>query len=492
MSLINISNLTFSYNNSYENIFENVSLQIDSSWKLGLIGRNGRGKTTLLKLLQGKYEYSGSITSKLSFEYFPYNIENEAINTIDIVESINPNYEYWELSKELSLLDTNDDILFRPFNTLSSGEKVKALLATLFTKQNSFLLIDEPTNHLDENARNAIIKYLKHKKGFIIISHDRDILDKCIDHIMSINITNIDIQKGNFSSWKENKDKQDKFELEKNNNLKKDIQRLNDAAKRTESWSNKVESTKFNNLASGSKPDRGYIGHKSAKLMQRAKSIESRKLKEANEKSKLLKNIEVYDDLKLHTLKYHSNILASVKNLSISYGDNVIFNNVSFEISTGDAIAITGKNGSGKSSIIKLILGENIKHNGDININQNIVISYVPQDITHLKGNLREYAITNSINESLFKTILRKLDFTREDFDKDITTYSLGQKKKVAIAKSLSQEAHLYIWDEPLNYIDIFSRMQIEKLLLEYKPTIIFVEHDATFRKNIANKIIEL
>jgi lincosamide and streptogramin A transport system ATP-binding/permease protein len=127
----------------------------------------------------------------------------------------------WEIVKELSLLDMDCDTLYRQFYTLSRGEQTKALLAAMFLKENSFLLIDEPTNHLDAEARQKLSDYLKKKKGFILISHDRSFLDNCIDHILSINKTNIEIQKGNFSSWWRNKELQDGFELAENEKLKR-------------------------------------------------------------------------------------------------------------------------------------------------------------------------------------------------------------------------------------------------------------------------------
>lgn len=147
MSLINVTNLTFSYPGSYDNIFENVSFQIDTNWKLGFTGRNGRGKTTFLNLLLGKYEYSGHISASVNFEYFPFDIQDKSINTIEVIDSICFDYQDWEMRKELNLLDVSEDVLYRPFNTLSNGEQTKVMLVALFLKENSFLLIDEPTNH---------------------------------------------------------------------------------------------------------------------------------------------------------------------------------------------------------------------------------------------------------------------------------------------------------------------------------------------------------
>lgn len=165
MSQIKISNLTFAYEGSYDNIFENVSFVIDTDWKLGFTGRNGRGKTTFFNLLLGKYIYSGSITSNVSFEYFPFEIQHSDYFTIDVIRDIAASAQDWEIMKELSLLGVNEDILYSQFETLSMGERTKTLIAAMFLKENSFLLIDEPTNHLDAEGRDILAKYLKKKKA---------------------------------------------------------------------------------------------------------------------------------------------------------------------------------------------------------------------------------------------------------------------------------------------------------------------------------------
>ncbi len=495
MSLINITNLTFAYDGSYDNIFEEVSFQIDTDWKLGFTGRNGRGKTTFLNLLLGKYQYKGSISKSVTFEYFPFEVHDKDIDTISIIEGISPDYQHWELMRELSLLEVSDDVLYRPFNTLSNGEQTKVLLAALFLKENSFLLIDEPTNHLDIDAREIVSRYLKKKSGFILVSHDRTFLDGCIDHVLSINKTNIEIQKGNFSSWLVNKERQDSFEIAENEKLRKEVKRLEKTAKEKAAWSDTAETRKigFNpSQTEKSKGRRPYEGAKSKKLMKRSKAIEERQQSAIEEKSKLLKNIESAEALKLVGLPYHTNRLVSMDNISILYGNKTACSGVTFTIDQGDRIALRGRNGSGKSSIIKLLCGEELTYNGELLKGTRLVISYVSQETSHLYGNLTDYAKENGIDESLFKAILRKLDFSRIQFEKDISDFSGGQKKKVLIAKSLCDKAHLYIWDEPLNYIDVISRIQIENLILEYKPTMLFVEHDSAFSENIATKEVLL
>lgn len=492
MSKINITDLSFAYDNSPDDVFAHVTFLLDTDWKLGFTGRNGRGKTTFLNLLQGKYEYTGEIQASVRFEYFPYEVMEEEQNTIDILKEIAPDAMEWEIDRELSLLEVREDVLYRSFATLSKGEQTKALLAALFLKENCFLLIDEPTNHLDVKGREALGRYLNKKKGFILVSHDKALLDLCVDHILSINKTNIEIQKGNFSSWWENKRLQDQFEIRQNDKLKKDIHRLSAAAQRNAAWSDQVEGSKFGVKNSGSKIDRGYVGHKAAKMMKRSKAVQVRQQAALEEKSKLLHNIENEEKLAMFPLKYHSHNLGELKNVSLSYDGKTVCENVSFSINQGDRISLSGRNGSGKSSLLKVLLGDMISCQGDVRLGAGLKISYVSQDTSHLQGTLSEYAKGLGIEEHIFKSVLRKMDFEREQFEKDISNYSQGQKKKVLIAGSLCEKAHLYIWDEPLNFVDVISRIQIEEVLLEYQPTLLFVEHDISFSRHVATAVVSL
>jgi len=428
----------------------------------------------------------------VDFDYFPFEIKNQNRMTIEIINEIIPNIEDWEIIRELNWLNTDCEILYRNFNLLSGGEQLKVLLVSLFLKRNNFLLIDEPTNHLDIETKENLIEYLKRKKGFIVVSHDRDFLDAIVDHIISINNTNVDIQKGNFSSWQENKNKQDNFEFTQNEKLKKDINRLEIAAKHTANWSNKVENSKYNTTNSGSSLDRGYIGHKSAKMMKKSKVMENRIKSAIEEKSDLLNNIDRNDSLKIVPLVSRKNILIAAYDLRIKYSDKKIFDSISFEIKNGDRVAITGRNGIGKSSILKLIVGNKIQYDGFFNIANDLKISYVSQSTESLKGNLKDFVRQSKVDESVFKAMLSKLGVSNLEFNKKMEEMSEGQKKKILIAKSISESANIYVWDEPLNYIDVLTRIQIEEAILKYMPTIIFVEHDKTFVKNIATKEIKL
>lgn len=488
MSLIQVSNLTFAYDGSYDNIFEKVNFQIDTNWKLGFIGRNGRGKTTFLNLLQGKYEYQGSISASVAFSYFPYKVSDPTAFSIDVVDEIYPDYQYWQLAREMAKLQLDEDVLYRPYGTLSNGEQTKLQLAVLFSKENNFLLIDEPTNHLDIRGREIISQYLNEKKGFILVSHDRAFLDGCVDHILSINKANIEIQRGNFSSWYENKRRQDAFDLSENEKLKKEITRLEETARQKAAWADRSESAKIGSHIF----DRGFAGHKSAKMMARSKSIAARQQAAIEEKSKVLKNIEQSDELKIFQTPFHTKRLVQLQDVSIAYEDKQVCCGVNFAIEQGDRIVLQGANGSGKSSLIKLICGEDIPHRGQRRIGNGLRISYVSQDASGLRGKLTDFALNSGIEESLFLAMLAKLDVPKTQMEKDMSALSAGQKKKVLLAKSICEPAHLHIWDEPMNYIDVISRMQIEELLLQFQPTILFVEHDKVFCEKIATKFVNI
>ncbi len=521
MSLIDIQNLSFSYESSFEPIFESVSFQIDTDWRLGLIGRNGRGKTTFLRLLQGKYPYSGTITAAAAFEYFPFEAPAEKKNTLQTVKDMIAPYSIWEQRMEQALnskgenalreygevletylahdgyemedwirvesakLKVTPDTLERSWNSLSGGEQVKLMLAALFLKKNRFLLIDEPTNHLDQQGRQVVANYLSGKKGFILVSHDRKFLDESVDHILSINRRNIEVQRGNYSSWLVNKTRQDQMEIEQNERLKKDIVRLRQAAKRAENWSDKTEKSKTGAA------DKGFVGHKAAKMMKRAKSIEARQNKAAEEKLGLLKNVEENPPLKMHVLPYTKKKVVEAVNLSAFIGNQPLFEPVSFTVKEGERLAVIGRNGCGKSTLLRLLAGENIRYNGNLILGK-LEISYLAQDTSFLKGGLTDFCQANKLDESLFKSILRKLDFSRVQFEKSMEDYSGGQKKKVLLAASLCKPAQLFIWDEPLNYIDVLSRSQIEEVILKACPTMVFVEHDQMFLEKIATQYLFL
>lgn len=373
MAQINVSNLTFGYEGSYDTIFENVSFSIDTSWKLGFVGRNGKGKTTFLQLLLGKYEYQGAITRSVVFDYFPYPVKQKDLErtAAELMEDWKAGVESWRVLCELEKLDMDAELLYRPFGTLSFGERTRVMLAVLFSGENDFLLIDEPTNHLDQDAREIIKKYLASKKGFILVSHDRDLLDACIDHVLVLNRASIEVQSGNFSSWWENKEKADHFARMEHEKRVKEIGKLKAAADCSSRWAEKNENTKIGydqaKEHDRSISTRSYIGAKTKKMQSRVKAYEERMDREIEKKEGLLKDIETVKDLKIMPLSHYKERLIECRDFSLKYRDgkeNVI-TGLNFELKQGDRVFLKGKNGCGKSSLIKYILTQNLQNSSN-------------------------------------------------------------------------------------------------------------------------------
>lgn len=506
MAQIRVDHLTFSYEGSSDPVFEDVSFVLDTDWKLGFVGRNGKGKTTFLRLLLGQYEYRGKIQASAVFDYFPYRIGENHLDQMaaEFLEELKAGCELWRVLVELEKLQAGAEILYRPFGSLSPGERTKILLAVFFSGENDFLLIDEPTNHLDEAARECVKEYLASKKGFILVSHDRELLDACIDHVLVLNRCSIQVESGNFSGWWENKSRRDHFQRGENEKHKKEISKLRQAARQTAGWADKVEHTKigFYPGTQHDRPTRAYIGGQTKKMQSRVKSFEKRIEKEIREKEGLLADLEEDIDLKMMPLAHHKERLVDIREYGVQYAGarQPVFEGLTAAVFRGDRVALHGPNGCGKSTLLKMLLQKGgvleeslpVQETGVCETASGLVISYVGQGTSFLKGGLSEFCRKRGLEEHLFFAVLRQLDFEREQFGRPLETCSEGQKKKALLAASLLTPAHLYVWDEPLNYIDVFSRMQIEKVLLENGPSMVFVEHDKRFRERVATKVLEM
>ena len=537
-------------------LLDHASAHIADGWKVGLVGANGCGKSTLFRVLQGGLETeSGDVFFPSGYKVVFVEQELQGLEMSILEFILAQDKERAELmsrlenASELELAEIHERLnmigaasaearasvilhglgfapedLSRKVGEFSGGWRMRLALAAALFQPSDVLLLDEPTNHLDQDAREIIKKYLASKKGFILVSHDRDLLDACIDHVLVLNRASIEVQSGNFSSWWENKEKADHFARMEHEKRVKEIGKLKAAADCSSRWAEKNENTKIGydpaKEHDRSISTRSYIGAKTKKMQSRVKAYEERMDREIEKKEGLLKDIETVKDLKIMPLSHYKERLIECRDFSLKYRDgkeNVI-TGLNFELKQGDRVFLKGKNGCGKSSLIKYILtqnlqnssnggiekrkitmsgcenlsGENIMATGTCSIASNLVISYINQDTSHLSGTLKEFAKKQEIDEPMLLSMLRSLDLDREQFVKNMEEFSEGQKKKVLIAASLLTPAHLYLWDEPLNYIDVFSRMQIEKLIAQFQPTMLIVEHDARFARKLATKVVGL
>lgn len=496
MSTIQITHLTFAYPGQ-DNLFTNQNLTFDSGWKLGLTGRNGRGKTTLLNLIRGKLSGQGSITMPLTPLYFPQPVKDPTKEAW-VVATEASTAELWEIQRELSLMHADDDLLYRPYESLSGGEQTKVLLAVTFASQTGFPLLDEPTNHLDIRGRDQIAAYLKQaQQGFIVISHDRHFLDVATDHTLTIEKQQLVLTQGNYSAYAQAKQLKDQSEYAEQAKLRRDIDRLKQTAASKRQWSHSREADKYGNphqKGSGAVYDTGFIGARSARVMQKAKNLEHRMDKAITDKESLLQNVEFVDPLTMNYQPDHHETLLWVRNVQLSYDGQPLFSKpISFELNRGDRLALIGPNGSGKSSLIAAILGQfKGEVTGEIQLTENAKRSLVRQHYPDNFGTLTQFAEKRGLSYQALLNNLKKLGMPRAAFNTLIQQLSAGQQKKVELAASLATPTSLYLWDEPLNYLDVFNQEQLATLIQTVQPTMLITEHDRNFIQSVSTKIVSL
>ena len=332
-------------------------------------------------------------------------------------------------------------------------------------------------------------RYLRRKDGFLLVSHDRAFLNSCVDHVLALNRSDAWVMQGDYDAWQERFDQQNAWEEARNEDLKRDIVRLEASARRAARWSDRCEKGKFHVAPSETAAvDRGYVGARSAALMKRSTSTLRRRERAVEERRGLLHNVERVGELRLTVLRHPKETLVRVEEGVVRYDGRIVCEGLRFDIRRGDRVALTGPNGAGKSSVLRALCGAGGALEGKVSLASGLVVSYVPQEAEGLCGGMRDSIQRNGLDETLFKAILRNMDMSREHFDQDLSELSQGQKKKLLLARSLCTPAHLYLWDEPLNYIDVLSRRQVENLILRYAPTLLVVEHDARFLETVCTR----
>ena len=366
MSLIEIRNLTFAYPGSFDNVFEGLNLRLDTSWRLGLVGRNGRGKTTLLRLLLGEYEYSGAISAPAELAYFPPRVAHPEADTRAVLEELAPGLEEWRLLRELAALEVDEGVLDRPFSTLSGGEQVKALLSVLFLREGAFPLLDEPTNHLDLHATEWLEEYLDRYKGTVLaISHDRWFLDRVVKRIIEIHDGKAEFYSGNYSFYVVEKEQRYQERLRQYEKEQAKIEQLEKAAEQLRIWA--------------------YSGND--KIFKRAQSMEKR-IERIRTTDKPTRERRL--DIKFGESQFRGDEVLTIKELKKSFDGRVLFDHVNLEVIGGERIALLGDNGTGKSTLLKILLGEEAPDSGKLRMGPTVKIGYLPQIIhfAHPERNL--------------------------------------------------------------------------------------------------------
>ena len=519
MATIVCRKVSFAYDGAARNIFEDLDLLVDTGWRTALTGRNGRGKTTLLRLIHGDLQPDkGGIERSIDTRRFPVAVTDPAVSAFEAAKDAAGPFRRWEgemsrlldagldestldrygalqsrfqevggysidadLESELDALGIGPDLRARRFDSLSGGEQTRCLLAGLFARQAGFPLIDEPTNHLDRSARERLAGYLRGKPGFLLVSHDRAFLDACIDHLIALNRDTVETHRCSFSTWRSQfRDRLARQDRE-NTGIRKEIGRLESTARQRRRWADKRNSEK------GARDDR-----RAARVVKRAIAAETRAGREIEARRQTLVDSERSYRLKLRTrLAPPSRRLAIAENLVLVRGQP-LFAPVSFQVRPGDRIAVVGPNGSGKTSLLELIAGEPHRHWGTFSCPTRLGIARVRQQPRWTAGLLAHHLADKCVDQTRFRQVMAALGVRGDTLDRPIESMSPGQQKQVELAGSFVASSDLLLWDEPLNYLDIDAREAIEDVVLRDAPTLVFVEHDAAFVDRVATQVVEL
>ena len=513
---IELNNLKKSY--GLKNVLDGVSFDIKTGERVALIGNNGCGKSTILKLISGEEKLdSGKINirkeSKLGFlkqiyedetdnllvKEFLYqsfesliNIENRleelekemCIETnLDLLDKLVRKYsnlqeEYsqkggYEVKEKFSRICSGfkfkEEFLCQEYNKLSGGEKTIVNLAKLLLKNPSILLLDEPTNHLDEERLEWLESYLKSYNGTIlVVSHDRWFLDKITTKTILIERGKEKIYFGNYSYFLEEDERRTLAEFEIYKNQQKQIEKMKEAIKKLRKFGEKEENESF---------------------YKRAKCIERRLEKmEIVEKVSLEKKCI---NIKFDVTERSGKDVLRIENLNKSFGEKIIFDDLNMNVFYGEKIVLKGKNGCGKTTLLKMILGEDKNYSGKIKLGSNVKIGFIPQIIQFDEDeNIYEYFYKfHKGSETDIRTYLAKFMFYGENVFKKLNSLSGGEKVRIKLAELMVKNINFLILDEPTNHLDINTRETLEETLKEFKGTILFVSHDRYFTKKIAEKI---
>lgn len=519
MIVLSCNNLNKSF--GIDSILENVNFTVNEYDKIGIIGVNGTGKTTLFKIISGIYGYdSGDIYTSKDCEigYLEQNTNFHSENTIleevlevfkDVIEmekylrdlehkiseeSSNTNsttleklmneysnkleafsdmngYGYKSEAKGvLKGLGFSDEDMDKPISILSGGEKTRVLLGKLLLKKPTLLLLDEPTNHLDSEAIEWLEVFLKQYKGTVIlISHDRYFLDQVVNRIFEIHNKKLKTYNGNYSDFIKASAIEKELELKKFEDQQKDIKKQEESIERLK--------------ASG----------------------REKHLKRARSKEKALAKVDVLDKPEAYRKKAKiefnpsvtsGNDVLQLRDISMGYGERILFKDLNLDIYRGEKVALIGANGIGKSTLFKIIMNEITPLSGDIKFGTNVNVSYFHQEQKTL--NLDNTIIdeiwedNKQLTQTSLRTMLGAFLFEGEEVFKKISTLSGGERARVAILKLILSNANLLLLDEPTNHLDIDSKEVLEEALSSYTGTIFTISHDRYFLNTVVDKVLVL
>lgn len=501
-------------------ILEDITFEVQTSEKVGIVGSNGCGKSTLLKIIMGIESYEKgmlSIKKGATLGYleqmpvYPYNFKvidvlNAAFEEIDklykdlgllekqlsnvdennmerllnryshmqaLYENLGGYEKEEKLSKVCTGLKIDDEFKKKLFSQLSGGEKTTIILGKILLQNPDILLLDEPSNHLDLDAMEWLETYLKQYKGVVIIvSHDRYFLDNIATKIIEIEDMISKSYNGNYTAYVNEKERQLQLQMDAFSDQQKKIKAMEKSIAQLRDWGIRGGNNKFFRRAASIQ-----------KLLDKVQKID----KPVLERDSI--------NIKSNTAGRSGNDVVLVKDLCKRYGEKVLLNKAELLIKNGETVALIGANGSGKSTMIKILLGIENADYGTAALGSSIKLGYLPQNITFEH---EEYTILECFREDILITegkareYLAKYMFFGESVFKKVSNLSGGERSRLKLAIMMYNEVNFLILDEPTNHLDIDSRQELEEFLKEFKGTLLFVSHDRYFINNIASRVVEL
>ena len=509
-------------NYGLKNILDGFSLELKTGERVALIGQNGSGKSTILKIIAKQERVdSGTINIRngakigilnqiyenekedISVEKFLYKSFEEILKVEKKLNKLGTQMstevdadklekiinEYGRMQERFSLMGgyeiqerfnkicsrfyINKELLKQSYNLLSGGEKTRVNLAKLLLTQPEILLLDEPTNHLDIHSLEFLEELiLKYKGTVLIVSHDRYFLDKVINKTVLLENGKENIYYGNYSYFLKEDERRTLAQFENYKNQQKQIEKMKESI---------LTLRKFGDLAGNEM------------FFKRAKNIEKRL-----EKMEIIDRVDLNKkslDLKFNIKKRSGNDVLKLENVEKKFDQKVIFKDANLTLNYGEKAALIGKNGSGKSTLIKMILGQDTNFQGELKLGTSIKIGYISQNIIfedNEKTVLDYFLEGNNLSETEARSKLAKYGFRQENAFKRIGKLSGGEKVRIILMKLIQKDINFLILDEPTNHIDIDTREILEEALKEYKGTVLFVSHDRFFINAIANRVLNI